>query len=142
MVLLAMVASTGMPGVAYFIIRLQYAFYSHEVNDEWESEATVFLGFEASWIFMIAIVVGFEKALFGAMGEKMTYTLRLSLIEEILHKQIAWFDTPDRAPGILSNVIASDIASLNGMTSEVLVTIFELICIFTIGTGAGIYFCW
>jgi len=39
-------------------------------------------------------------------------------------------------------VIASDIAALNGMTSEVLVTIWELCAIVVIGMAAGCYFNW
>jgi len=91
---------------------------------------------------MIALVVSAEKALFAAMGEKLTYILRMSLIEEILHKQVAWFDDKERAPGILTNIISADITSLNGMTSEVLVTVFELICVITLGFVGGLYFCW
>jgi len=94
------------------------------------------------WVIGIYIVIGSEKALFGVMGEKLTLKLRVKLIEEILHKQISWFDREDRAPGILTSVIASDIASLNGMTSEVLVTLFELACMILLGLLGGLYFCW
>ena len=59
-----------------------------------------------------------------------------------MHKQVSWFDREDRAPGIITSVISSDIASLNGMTSEVLVTIFELVAIIIIGMSAGLYFNW
>lgn len=59
-----------------------------------------------------------------------------------MHKQIAWFDREDRAPGIITNILSADIASLNGMTSEVLVTMFEVACIMAIGMTAGSYFCW
>jgi len=68
--------------------------------------------------------------------------LRIRIIEEILHKQISWFDREDRAPGILTNIISADISSLNGMTSEVLVTVFELLCVITLGFAGGLYFCW
>ena len=76
------------------------------------------------------------------MGELLTYHLRVELIEEMMHKQVSWFDREDRAPGIITTVISSDITSLNGMTSEVLVTIFEVVCILLIGMAAGLYFCW
>mmetsp|Transcript_33800 Transcript_33800/g.44614 ORF Transcript_33800/g.44614 Transcript_33800/m.44614 type:complete len:284 (-) Transcript_33800:1325-2176(-) len=76
------------------------------------------------------------------MGEKLTLHLRMMLIEEILHKQISWFDREDRAPGIITNTISSNIASLNGMTSEVLVTLWELACIMLIGMIGGAIFCW
>ena len=76
------------------------------------------------------------------MGEKLTLTLRIKIIEEILHKQISWFDREDRAPGIITNIIASNIASLNGMTSEVLVTVFEVVCVVVIGMAVSLWMCW
>lgn len=76
------------------------------------------------------------------MGEKLTLTLRINLIEEMMHKQVSWFDREDRAPGIITTVISSDISALNGMTSEVLVTIFEVVAIVIIGMVGGLYFCW
>ena len=94
------------------------------------------------WVFCLIGISGTEKSLFGVMGENLTKELRISLVEEIMHKQISWFDREDRAPGILTSVISSDIAALNGMTSEVLVTIFELVAIVIIGMAAGIYFNW
>ena len=59
-----------------------------------------------------------------------------------MHKQVSWFDREDRAPGIITTVISSDITSLNGMTSEVLVTIFEVFCMLILGMVDGLYFCW
>jgi len=73
MVFLAFCSSTGMPGVAYFIIRLQFIFYEKDTLEDWESDARLFLVLEASWVFMISLVVGIVKSLFGAMGEKLTY---------------------------------------------------------------------
>lgn len=63
-------------------------------------------------------------------------------MEEIVHKQISWFDREDRAPGIITSILSADITSLNGMTSEVIVTIFELVCVTSVGLVGGIYFCW
>ena len=94
------------------------------------------------WIFLLFIVKATQRAIFGAMGEKLTLTLRIKIIEEILHKQISWFDREDRAPGIITNIIASNIASLNGMTSEVLVTVFEVVCVVVIGLAVSLWMCW
>ena len=142
MVILAMINSCSMPFIAYCIIKLQWAMYSKEHNPEWESEVHQYLIAQACGVFLILFVNGFERSLFGVMGEKLTLKIRMSLIEEIVHKQISWFDRQDRAPGILTQIISGDIASLNGMTSEVLVTLFELVCVVIIGLVAGIYFCW
>ena len=140
MVILAALNSLAMPVTARCIIVLQFIYF--EQADGWEKETMIYLIIFACWVCFIMVVSATEKSIFGLMGEKLTFTLRLNLLEEIVHKQIAWFDREDRAPGIITNIISADIASLNGMTSEVLVTIFEVACICVIGMTAGSYFCW
>ena len=145
MTCLAAIQSCAMPVVAYLIIQIQWACYSKSAvppNEDWEEEALTFITIQACWVIIVLIVAGGEKAIFAVMGEKLTYNIRMSLIEEIMHKQISWFDREDRAPGILSNIISADIANLNGMTSEVLVVIFELVAVMILGASAGAYFCW
>ena len=83
-------------------------------------------------LFLVFISAG-ERAVFGIMGEKLTYRLRSDLMTEMMHKQIGWFDRKDRAPGIITNVFNADIKALNGMTSETIVTIFEVLLVFTFG---------
>ena len=83
-----------------------------------------------------------EKAIFTSMGEKMTLAIRLQLIEEVMHKQISWFDREDRAPGIITKTLAGDVALLNGLTAEMLVTLFELVFLMIYGLIGGIYFSW
>jgi hypothetical protein len=43
MFILAFCAAWAMPIVAYCIIKLQFIYYGHEMNPEWESEARVYL---------------------------------------------------------------------------------------------------
>lgn len=43
--------------------------------------------------------------MFGIGGENLTFTVRKMLFENILYKHIQWFDTKDRAPGVLTNMI-------------------------------------
>ena len=131
-----------MPGVGYFVIRLQFVFYKAQTNDEWEIEARNWMLAMCCWIFLLMAIKCSQRALFGTMGEKLTLALRTRIIEEILHKQISWFDREDRAPGIITNIIASNIASLNGMTSEVLVTVFEVVAVAAIGLIVSIWICW
>ena len=142
MIILAVLSACAMPVIAFLIIQLQYAFFDRGVEDDWEDRVIILLPCMGFWVCCLILISGGEKSLFQIMGEKLTKEIRTNLIEEILHKQISWFDREDRAPGILTNVISSDIASLNGMTSEVLVTIFELAAIIIIGMSAGIYYNW
>jgi ATP-binding cassette subfamily B (MDR/TAP) protein 1 len=44
--------------------------------------------------------------------------LRVKLFEAILRKNIGWFDSKNRAPGILTNIITEDINAVNGLTTE------------------------
>lgn len=140
--LLAFGAAWAMPIVSFCITKLQYIFYEHETNEDWESEAKTYLIIMGAWIWCCFCIMALEKSIFGVMGEKLTLNLRCMLIEEILHKQLSWFDREDRAPGIITNTVSSNIASLNGMTSEVIVTLFELCCIMVIGMTVGIIICW
>ena len=66
--------------------------YSKEVNPDWETDVHKYLIAQACGVFIILIVNTLEKSLFGIMGEKLTLKLRVSLIEEIMHKQLSWFD--------------------------------------------------
>ena len=142
MVLLSAANAFAMPGVGFFVIRLQFTFYKAQNNEDWETEARNWIFAMVGWIFLLFTVKALQRAIFGAMGEKLTLTLRIKIIEEILHKQISWFDREDRAPGIITNIIASNIASLNGMTSEVLVTVFEVCCVAAIGLIVALIICW
>ena len=143
MVLESAANAFAMPGIGYFVIKLQFAFYkANNDDDQWEVEARNWMLTMVGWIVLIFLVKTTQRAIFGAMGEKLTLTLRIKIIEEILHKQISWFDREDRAPGIITNIIASNIASLNGMTSEVLVTVFEVVCVVVIGLAVSLWMCW
>jgi ABC transporter transmembrane region len=42
----------------------------------------------------------------------------VKLFKALLHKDVGWYDSKSRAPGILTNVIIEDISSLNGLTTE------------------------
>jgi len=143
MMLTAIVNSFAMPVIAFFVIKLQFTFYSKkEGNTDWESEAVFILILNASFILLIVAFRAIEKSLFTVMGEKMTREIRIKLIEEILHKQISWFDREDRAPGIITKIMSADVALLNGMTAEVLVTLFELIFVMALGLLGGLWFSW
>ena len=45
----------------------------------------------------------------------------------MLYKQLVWFDSEKRAPGVLTNIIGEDVTSLNGMTTETLATLVEAV---------------
>ena len=65
--------------------------------------------------------------MFGLGGENLTLKLRIRLFEAILRKHVGWFDSEDKAPGILTNIITEDISHVNGLTTEVIGIMCEAI---------------
>lgn len=59
-------------------------------------------------VLMISFMI-LERGLFAVMGEKLTNRLKKNLVEELLHKQMSWFDSEDKAPGIIANVVGADV---------------------------------
>ena len=142
MILLAIMNAITMPVIGFVITQQQFAFYSRGSDPDWESDTIMFLCIQWAVVVWILIVASTERAIFGVMGEKLTQRIRLKILEEIMHKQVSWFDREDRAPGIITTILSSDLVSLNGLTSEVIVTIFELVFVTIIGLVGGIYLCW
>ena len=135
----------GLPGIGLLIGQLPFTFYKSQAvppDPEWETEFRNIIIFMVCWVMYIALVHFALKTLFGMMGEKLTMHLRVSLIEEIIYKQVSWFDREDRAPGIITSIIASNIAELNGLTSETIVSIFEVFAIVILGLIGGTIVCW
>ena len=135
----------GLPGIGLMVGQLPFTYYKSEAVPpvpDWEIEARNILLFMICWVIYLSLVHFGEKTLFGMMGEKLTMHLRVSLIEEIMYKQISWFDREDRAPGIITTIVASNIADLNGLTSETIVSIFEVFAIVILGLIGGTVVCW
>jgi ABC-type multidrug transport system fused ATPase/permease subunit len=59
-----------------------------------------------------------------------------------MYKQLSWFDSESRAPGVLTGVLSEDISLLNGMTTETIVVMVEAVMGLAFGVLIGIYFCW
>ena len=83
-----------------------------------------------------------QKLAFGYGSENLTYRLRALLFEAILYKHIGWFDSKDRAPGVLGNVIQEDIAQINGLTSETYGVAVEAILGLVASSAMCLYFSW
>ena len=56
------------------------------INEDWGKESMVLLIAFTATIVLNSIVIALEKSLFAVMGEKLTKTLRIALLEEIMHK--------------------------------------------------------
>lgn len=92
--------------------------------------------------FGVCVCTFLNRYLFSLVGENLTYTLRKLLFEGIIYKHMAWFDSKDKAPGVLTNVLSEDIILLNGLTTETLSIYAEAICAMIIGIILAFYFSW
>ena len=72
----------------------------------------------------------------------MTYNLRKDLYKSILGKDIGWHDDRDHASGIMSAMLASDIETLNGASSEALAASAEAFFALVWAVALGFYFSW
>jgi ATP-binding cassette subfamily B (MDR/TAP) protein 1 len=96
--------------------------------------------------FLLAVVIAFFGFLlrysFGYVGENLTFTIRKKLFEGIIYKHVSWFDSKDRAPGILSNILSEDVAELNGLSTETLAVLLEAFLGLAIGIAIAFRFTW
>lgn len=100
-----------------------------------------------TWVFAVLCVgIGLstyiQKLSFNLGGENLTYKIRVMLFESILMKHVGWFDSKDRAPGVLVNTITEDITKLNGLTTEALGIIVEASVGMTVSAAICFYFTW
>lgn len=145
MVLLGLFNACGLPTISIILGAFKVLYYNvsacyydteeaeERCDPDWKPKRNLYLTIYFCQVAFLACIAASERALFGVMGEKLTWLLRKDLMQEMMYKQIGWFDRKDRAPGIITNVFNADIKALNGMTSETIVTIFEVLLVFTFG---------
>lgn len=114
-----------------------------------QSEIDTFTDERNFWsiIFLILVIcIGLstfvQRITFGLGGENLTLKLRITLFRAILHKHVGWFDSEDKAPGILTNIITEDISQVNGLTTEVLGIIVEAALGLTVSSLICAIFSW
>ena len=64
------------------------------------------------------------------------------LFKSMMQKRVSWFDSKDKAPGILVNIFTEDIANLNGLTTENFCMILETILCIISGIAGSAYYDW
>ena len=64
---------------------------------------------------MIIIPIAFMVFIFltrylnSIVAENLNFKVRVELFQEIIHKSISWFDSKERAPGTISNILSQDV---------------------------------
>ena len=77
------------------------------------------------WTLMMvaaAILIMIAKASsvinFSGIGQNIIKNVRKELYSSILHKEIGWHDDSTNGSGVLTATLASDVSTLNGVSSE------------------------
>lgn len=83
-----------------------------------------------------------QKFAFGIVGENITLNIRQKLYGSLLRKNMGWFDARENAPGVLTSVLASDVQTLNGASTEGLAVICESFFALVCGIILGFVFSW
>lgn len=95
----------------------------------------------------ICAIVGFvfafvQKTSFGMIGETVTLRIREQLYRTILSKHLGWFDEKEHAPGILTDVMASDAQVINGVSAEGLASSLSAFLSIVAGISLSFVFNW
>ena len=90
-----------------------------------------------------ALICGFgSKLTHGLVSENVTLRARKTLYSKILTKELAWFDEKENSPGILSTTMASDVQTLNGVSSEGLSATLYAGCTLLTGIVIALFYSW
>ena len=64
------------------------------------------------------LAVFLQKYCFAMLGENVTLGVRCLLYENILMKNIGWFDLRENSAGVLTSSMAQDTSIINGVSGE------------------------
>ena len=108
------------PVFGIFYVRVFFAMFEDDI-EEIGINSAILVG------VTIASTVGtyFQKMSFGILAENVTKQIRGDLYSSILRKHIGWFDRKENNIGVLTGVMASDVYTLNGASTEGISTLIE-----------------
>lgn len=82
------------------------------------------------------------KFAFGRVGENITLAVRQNLYRAILSKHIGWHDLPENSSGVMSTLLAKDVQTLNGVSTEALAVMAEAVFAMVGGLVIAFIFSW
>jgi ATP-binding cassette subfamily B (MDR/TAP) protein 1 len=82
------------------------------------------------------------QALYGFLGEYLTFTLRQRMFKHILRQDIGFFDINENAPGILTTRLATDAESVRALIVDRIRVVVEGAFMIVLGLGLGFYYGW
>jgi ATP-binding cassette subfamily B (MDR/TAP) protein 1 len=121
---------------------LAFLLMSPVQDDKWSEDRRFWIIMFLLTAIFRGVFAFFQKFLFTYVGENLTYNVRVKLYESLMYKSIAWFDSKDRAPGVLSNIMSEDITQLNGLTTETFSLIIESVSCLMLGIVIAFIYSW
>jgi len=106
---------------------------------------------EQTWeyaLYMLIVAIGAFIAIFvvrfsfGIVGENITMNMRTNMYHSVLKKSISWFDMKENAAGVLTSVLASDAAQLQGASMEGLGIMIESLFGMIVGVLIALILSW
>jgi len=134
-------AACVMPAFGYLFTEMLFLFMMPESPD-YSNDRDKWIALLASVGVYAGLTGGFQKWAFTVGGENLIKTFRMKLYEGIIYKHVGWFDSKEKAPGVLSNILSEDIQTLHGMTTETYSVVLEAILTLCICIVVSFIFSW
>jgi ATP-binding cassette subfamily B (MDR/TAP) protein 1 len=138
---IALINSAAMPVFGYLLSKILFVIMN-PASLTFVDDRNFWCGMILLLTFVMSIFAFLHRMMFSYVGENLTYNVRKELFEGILYKSVSWFDSKDRAPGILSNILSEDVSKLNGLSTETIALALESFLTIAVGVIISFYFSW
>ena len=121
------------------LTKIVVMFFRTDLNvDDFRSEGSKWSIAFALLGVAFAVSIAMQYYGFAVVTEKMTKRLRHQTFYAMIRQEIAWFDEKDHSSGALTTRLATDTATIQALTVEVLNR--NVVTFFTLGVAFGIAF--
>lgn len=107
--LTAVINSGNFPILGLVVSKFQFILFKADYDPNFVEDRNNWLVY---WVLIICVIGVFsaaERMMLGVAGENLTNSVRKDLLRGIIYKQLSWFDSEKRAPGVLTNLMSEDI---------------------------------
>ena len=107
--LTAVINSANFPVLGLVVSKFQFILFKADYDPNFVEDRNNWLVY---WVLIICVIGVFsaaERMMLGVAGENLTNSVRKDLLRGIIYKQLSWFDSEKRAPGVLTNLMSEDI---------------------------------
>jgi ATP-binding cassette subfamily B (MDR/TAP) protein 1 len=127
-----------MPSFAFILSEMLKAFFDPDVQKATRTWAFVYFG-----LAVYQLIASFAAhSSFAIVGERLTLKLRVDMFRAIVRQDIAWFDEPINAPGLLNVKLSNDCEAVRGLTVGSTATTVQTLTMFIAGLSIAYYYSW